>query len=108
VQGLGWVACGTVFSRATYAGPLRIKLADSRVVATLASLAGFIALGYSIPKYYRRRFGWVEPRGPSNQQVVIVLLVFGMLLLWGRRLEMFAKDLTQVIDSMVPHLAIGA
>jgi hypothetical protein len=70
----------------------------------LASLASFMVLGYSIPKYYRRRFGWFEPHGPSNRQVVIFLLIFVVLLVWGGHREMFANDLNHVIDSMVPHL----
>jgi hypothetical protein len=67
-------------------------------------LAGFVVLGYCIPRYYRRRFGWVEPRNPSNKQGVIFLLVLVVLLFWGRRVESYFNDVTQVIDSMIPDL----
>jgi hypothetical protein len=104
LQGLIWVACGAAF----LVQPMQDIYGSSWPIRgwwpILASLAGFIVLGHSIPRYYRRRFGWVEPRGPSNRQVVIFLLVFVVLLFWGRRLEMYANDLTQVIDSMVPNL----
>ncbi len=104
LQGLIWVAWGAV----ALVQPMQEIYGASWPIhgwlPLLACLAGFVVVVYYIPRYYRRRFGWVEPRNPSNTQVVIFLLVLVVLLFWGHRIESYANDLTQVIDSMIPDL----
>lgn len=66
--------------------------------AIWAALIG--AMRYT-PRYYLRRFGYVEPRNPSNKQVVIFVLVLLMLFVYHRSLDRYVSDLTQVIHSMI-------
>src|SRR6266567_7806661 len=62
--------------------------------------AAFIGAMWYTPRYYLRRFGYVEPGNPSNKQVAVFVLVLLILFVCGRTLDRYAKDLTQVIHSM--------
>ncbi len=106
LQGLNFVALGAVLllPLEDVYGEIR---PDREWLQWLAYAVLIAVMGY-IPRYYRRRFGWVEPvepRNPSNKQFVIFLLVFLVGLFGGRslgqRLDRYVDDLSQVIHSMI-------
>jgi len=83
--GLTWVAFGAF----NILAHLRHLRPDSWLVAyawplVLLAVVWFITL--RIQRYYRSRFGWVKPlqNTPSNRQTVIFLLLFLVLLFFGR------------------------
>jgi len=54
-----------------------------------------------IPRYYRQRFGYVEPRSPSNKQIAYFLLALIFLFIFRRDLDRYVLDLSQVIRSTI-------
>jgi hypothetical protein len=56
-----------------------------------------------IPKYYRKRFGHVEPRQPSAKQFVIFLGVIILLLFFG---QSFAHRIDPVVSSFAERLRL--
>jgi hypothetical protein len=64
-------------------------------------LPAFVGAIWYAPKYYLQRFGYVEPRNPSNKQVAIFILALLIFFVCRRSLDRYANDLTQVIRSMI-------
>lgn len=65
--------------------------------------AGEIAAVHYVRRYYRRRFGWVEPRGPTVKQLAIFLLVLFLLLLFGRPLGRYADSIIFHVQSPISN-----
>jgi len=71
----------------------------------LLVLAALMASAHYIRRYYRCRFGWVEPRAPTNKQSAIFLLVLFLLLLFGRSLGRYADSIIAHVQLTVPDTA---
>jgi len=100
LQGLNLVALGAI-SLLTPLAPIGdVYGVTIRWWFLLVMAALSVPMRY-IERYYRRRFGWVEPRNPSNKQIAIFFLALVVLFLCRHSLDRFTGDLTQVIHSMI-------
>lgn len=93
LQGLTWVVLGSVFLFSSIEKSFDLPLPFWLLLVAVVSI---IAANRYIPKYYRSRFGTVEPRGPSNKHAVIFLLVLLGLGLFGRPVGSY-------LDSVIPQ-----
>ncbi|MGB6387358.1 MAG: hypothetical protein WBD25_16730 [Terriglobales bacterium] len=100
LQGLTSVALGTGF---LLTDSLRYVYPDHSPWLVLLWLPIFLAFRY-LPKYYQRRFGWVEPQAThmTNKQFVFLLLVLLALLFFGRPIGRYADSIVADVDSMIP------
>ena len=102
LQGLTWVALGAMM--------LLIRLEDLHGdgwsdLAWLLFWLTFATTVHYIPNYYRRRFGSVEPLGPSNKQAAVFVLVMLVLLLFGRPIGRYADSIVAHLQSMISEPA---
>jgi len=74
-------------------------------LSILLSVLPLLAL-YYLPKYYRRRFGWIEPRSMTNKQFVLFLMVLLVLLFFGRPIGRYADSILADVQSMIPPHAV--
>ncbi len=104
LQGLTWVAFGAMLLIPSMMDFYGLRWPTLGWVALLISWP--FAFRY-IPKYYRRRFGWVElgPASMTNRQAVIFLLVFLVLLFFGRPIGRYADLIYAVVESMISEPA---
>ncbi len=65
----------------------RMRVLQDINLRTVLFVGGFIVAVRYLQRYYRRRFGWVEPRNPTNKQAVIFALVMLVLIIFGRDIE---------------------
>ena len=73
-----------------------------RALTVLVLAAAFIATLRYLPKYYRCRFGWIEPRSMTNRQFVFLLLGLLALLFFGRPIGHHADSIIADIQFMIP------
>lgn len=106
LQGLTFVAFGIVYlfpvtgvfwDRWPVSGWLAVPIGVALVGACVATFP-------YLPKYYRRRFGWIEPHSPdmTNKQLVFLLLVLLALLFFGRPIGRYADSILADVRSMIP------
>jgi hypothetical protein len=99
LQGLTWVVFGTMFMLEDIT--LRLGWLSDVPLFGPFLLFGLVVVAIRyVQGYYRRRFGWVEPRTPSNKQVVIFVVVMLVPLIFGRDIEhSSATSLVQYVQS---------
>jgi len=92
-QGLVWVACGVGFCAFDLVGVVAIPwyLAPLWIASVVLCLIGY----FHIPKYYRRRFGWIKPSDGNMSGKAFGILLLGLLVLiiFGRKIGLFADAL---------------
>lgn len=97
LQGLNFVAVGTVF--------FLLSVRNIWDVPWWADLVAFGFLIFSIrrlPKYYERRFGRVEPKGPTNLQALLFIGFIFAALIWGRYFELILSTFENWIHQRIP------
>jgi hypothetical protein len=98
LQGLNYVAMGAVVLLSPTDGIFNYSKWWQWPTAFVAVLV--IWLRY-IRKYYRQRFGYVEPLNPSNKQIAYLLVAFIVIYIFRRDLDRYTLDLSQVIRSTI-------
>ncbi len=100
LQGLTYVALGAWF---LLIDSLRGVYFDFSRWLLLLYLLFLFAMLY-LPKYYRRRFGWIDRQAArmTNKQFVFLLLALLMLLFFGRPTGRYADSILADVQSMIP------
>lgn len=97
LQGLNFVAVGTMFFLWSVGDILPVRL-----WADLLAIGLLIFVVRCLPKYYEHRFGRVEPKGPTNLQAIVFVVIIIVCLIWGRHLELILSNLEERVHQAIP------
>jgi hypothetical protein len=103
LQGLTWVVMGASILVVSVDEIYGYRLPN--LVWRMLLWVPVVATARYIRRYYQRRFGWIEPRGPSNTEAVTFLVAFPVLLFFGRDIAYWGGLIGDVMQSMIPDPA---
>jgi hypothetical protein len=100
LQGLTWVVLGVSSLAVSVDDVYGYRL--PALVGQILLFVPFLATARYVNRYYRRRFGWIEPRGPTNRQALVFLAAWLVLLFFGRDVGYYGGLIGDVMQSMIP------